>query len=294
MEVNNKNHFKTREWWMLIVLIVLIQWVVHFWSTEAMSSSEMVSYVSFAGTLVSTILAVLAIIYSFIQSASQQTSSEIISREVYRLQDIVNAVNSSAAKVNESLEKLPGIIDNLEKIPHTVSDTVKQGVTPLKEQNDGMQAQLLVLTTAISGGKSPRTQESLDARLSEKDKFDYIKAIQICGLVLSSHIISKKDNFKTLYKEFTASLSQDYLSIVDEIFISSGTVLSNFFVQKKFSAKYNETIEKSDECSDEEWSHLLKRQESMLSSFIELKASSTLNKYLPEEVVNKLYSVLES
>lgn len=288
-----KNSFKTREWWMLIVLIIVIQWMIHFWSTKSMTSNEMVSYVSFAGTLVSTILAVLAIIYSFIQSASQQTSSEIISREVYKLQDIVSAVNSSTAKVNDSLERLPGIIEHLEKIPLTVSDSIKQGVSPLKEQNDGMQAQLLVLTSAISGGKSPSTLDTPD-NFSDKDKFAYIKAIQICGLVLSSHIISKRGNFKSLYRVFTSDMPQDDLSIVDAIFISSGTILGNYFVQKKLSDKYSEAIEKSDECSDNEWDSLLERQESMLNSFIALKAQPTLSKYIGKNVVNKLHSVLES
>lgn len=289
----NKNSFTHREWWMLIIMIIVIQWLIHFWSTKAMSSDEMVSYVSFAGTLVSTILAVLAIIYSFIQSASQQTSSEIISREVYRLQDIVDAVNFSTAKVNDSLEKLPSIIEHLEQIPHTVSDTITQGVTPLKEQNDGMQAQLLVLTSAITGG-SPKLQEDTDTTTSENKKFEYIKSIQIIGLILSSYIISKNGNLNNLYREFTSNVSKENLPIVDNIFISSSTVLGNFFVQHKISDNYSEVIEKSDECSDEDWSALLSKQKSMLSSFLALDSVSTFDKYVPADVLKKFNSIINS
>lgn len=293
MSADTKNNFKTREWWMLIVLIIVIQWIIHFWSTEAMSSNEMVSYVSFAGTLVSTILAVLAIIYSFIQSASQQNSSEIISREVYRLQDIVSEVNSSAERVNMSLEKLPNIIDQLERIPHTVSDTIKQGVIPLKEQNDGMQAQLSVLASALSSHRVEKSAIDLNNGLSESNTIEYIVSVQIVSLALSAYLITTRGHFNDLYIKFRSDLSKDLHPIVDQIFISTSTMLGNHFLYKKISDKYCYLIEQNEGCSDVDWGEFILEQERMLDSYVKVSYFNTLEKYLTKEILFEINSLFK-
>lgn len=289
MSSDKNKKFSTREWWMFILLIVATQWVIHYWSTEVMSSSNMVNYVSFAGTLVSTILAVLAIIYSFIQSASQQTSSEIISREVYRLQEIVSEVNSSTAQVNLSLERLPGIITQLEQIPHTVSDTIKQGVHPLKEQNDGMQAQLERLREIFTGSQSSKPHDAPGHKAPEINSIRYLRTIQFIGIVMSSKIVLDKCNFENLFKDFSASIPATHKSICEAIFISSGSVLSSLFLQKKLSSGYNKKIVKHEDCSEDEWGLFLAKQEENLDSLRKLDVKSALIEYIPEEVLEKLF-----
>lgn len=107
--------FSKREWFFLIALIVLIQFIAQWLSFEYKDSSNALGYVSFAGTIVSIILAVLAIIYSYIQSASQQSSSEKITSQVDKLVDVVSKIDTSKISFSTELSKLKDINDKIDK-----------------------------------------------------------------------------------------------------------------------------------------------------------------------------------
>ncbi|MEZ8154581.1 hypothetical protein ACED23_26400 [Vibrio splendidus] len=66
-----KEKVKPREWLYIIFIIILLQFIVQAAAWLYGGNDGALGYISFAGTVVSIILAVLAIVYSYIQSLSQ-------------------------------------------------------------------------------------------------------------------------------------------------------------------------------------------------------------------------------
>ncbi len=123
--------FKTSQWIMAIIIICLLQLLIHYYSVQVMSGSEVINYVSFAGTIVSIILAVLAIVYSFYQSFTQQNNVDSIAREVEKLKKTAKSINESSDLIGTAAECLPKMLRELESLPTIVSTSV---ASQIKEQ----------------------------------------------------------------------------------------------------------------------------------------------------------------
>ncbi|WP_421179307.1 hypothetical protein [Aeromonas enteropelogenes] len=108
---------KNREWLLVIIILILGQLLLHYWTSSAMSAGEIINYISFAGTIISIILAVLAIIYAFYQSYSQQETASSISNEVKKLNEASNILNKSTREMSEQVSS---VVDKLAEIPSVV------------------------------------------------------------------------------------------------------------------------------------------------------------------------------
>ncbi|WP_312590247.1 hypothetical protein [Vibrio cholerae] len=103
------NAFTKREWVTLIILLGIIQ--AFFWYAvfENSQSASALAYVSFAGTLVSIILAVLAIGYTYGESISQKNKSDGLTDQIKTLGRLIENVEMEA----KSLENIQGISNEL-------------------------------------------------------------------------------------------------------------------------------------------------------------------------------------
>lgn len=100
---------KTREWFYIIFIVILIQFIVQAAAWLYSGNNGALAYISFAGTVVSIILAVLAIMYSFVQSSSQQQSSSTISSQVDKLMDVVDKIDLSKQSLSDTLSHLNSV-----------------------------------------------------------------------------------------------------------------------------------------------------------------------------------------
>ncbi len=99
------------------VLALALQHILTLWTTTWGGDSQIVSHVSFAGTLVSIILAVLAIVYSYYQNFSQQRDSSSISTQIETLRTVVEDIRRSGTGVSVELNRLEDIT---KKLDHTI------------------------------------------------------------------------------------------------------------------------------------------------------------------------------
>ena len=106
---NEKKAFTKREWIQLIIILTIFQ--AFFWYAvfENSQSESALGYVSFAGTLVSIILAVLAIGYTYGESISQKNKSEGLADQINTLGTLIESVEVEA----KSLEKIQDIATEL-------------------------------------------------------------------------------------------------------------------------------------------------------------------------------------
>lgn len=107
--MSKKQPFSKREWIQMIILLSLFQaffWYVVF---ENGQSASALGYVSFAGTLVSIILAVLAIGYTYGESISSKNKNDALAEQINTLGTLIESVEIEA----KSLEKIQDISSEL-------------------------------------------------------------------------------------------------------------------------------------------------------------------------------------
>ncbi|MBU3823574.1 MAG: hypothetical protein H9917_01955 [Candidatus Oceanisphaera merdipullorum] len=109
MKSNDKKSFTKREWIQLIITLTIAQ--AFFWYAvfENSQSASALGYVSFAGTLVSIILAVLAIGYTYGESVSQKNKGDGLASQISTLGSLIESVELEA----KSLEKIQDIAKEL-------------------------------------------------------------------------------------------------------------------------------------------------------------------------------------
>ncbi|ENK2310066.1 hypothetical protein AB3B00_002325 [Vibrio alginolyticus] len=107
--MSKKQPFSKREWIQTIILLSIFQaffWYVVF---ENGQSTSALGYVSFAGTLVSIILAVLAIGYTYGESISSKNKNDALADQISTLGSLIENVEIEA----KSLEKIQDISSEL-------------------------------------------------------------------------------------------------------------------------------------------------------------------------------------
>ncbi|MEX2411337.1 MAG: hypothetical protein WD607_08215 [Candidatus Paceibacterota bacterium] len=100
----NNRSFTKREWVFMIVIIITIQFLIQFTAWIYSEDGSIISYISFTGTIVSIILALLAIIYAFVQTLTQQNSSQKLNSQIDQLVGVVKNIESSESGLNDLLD----------------------------------------------------------------------------------------------------------------------------------------------------------------------------------------------
>ncbi|MGX5833760.1 hypothetical protein ACWIJ6_06340 [Aeromonas piscicola] len=133
--------FSKREWFFVIFIVTIIQFCIQTAAFLYAGSGSALNYISISGTIVSIALALLAIIYSYFQSASQETSSLTISQQVNKLIDVVEAVKVSKDDFSSELSQLQDIrekIDssmNLQQMAHDKIESVGNMINKLNSNS---------------------------------------------------------------------------------------------------------------------------------------------------------------
>ncbi|MEB8286597.1 hypothetical protein OKT24_12575 [Aeromonas veronii] len=211
--------FKTSQWILVIIIMFLGQLLLHYYSSQVMSGSEVINYFSFAGTIVSIILAVLAIIYSFYQSFTQQNNVDLISREVGKLKKTSKDINKSSENISNAADVLPKILLELESLPSLLDSTV---ASQIKKQT----GELLIdhatdlksfMTDSMSRSLTSLVNESSKIRANGNDEnqssseFEGIELIALI-IALAAYRILKEPDVAKLY-----SIFEKYLGVENEM-----------------------------------------------------------------------------
>lgn len=105
---------ETKDWIYLFIISLFLQFIIYYFSFIYGGSVKALGYISFAGTLISIILAVIAIGYTYGESIKQKTSSDQLLIEISGLRDI-----------KDKLAGQVGILEKIADIKSAVEDTKK-------------------------------------------------------------------------------------------------------------------------------------------------------------------------
>lgn len=135
------NKFSKREWLLVILLIMIIQFIVQCIAFLYAGSGSALNYISISGTIVSIVLALLAIIYSYFQSASQVNTSASLNTQIEKLISIVDIVKDSKNDFANELKNLENIRENIESSiniqlsSHSKVNEISEALDVLVENN---------------------------------------------------------------------------------------------------------------------------------------------------------------
>ncbi len=112
--------FTTREWILFIFLVSLLQGFIWYAAFVNSANSSALNYISFAGTLISIILAVLAIGYTYGESISEKNKSNALSNQIETLNNVLNNLTIQSS----SLEEISAINSDLLKLSNNLKDGI--------------------------------------------------------------------------------------------------------------------------------------------------------------------------
>ena len=166
MSIEQKR-FSKREWLLIVTLVVIGEYLFLESVFKYGANEGIVSYMSFAGTIVSIILAVLAIVYSYYQNFSQQRDSNSIATQVELLRNTVGDIRVSKDEFANELQRINEISDKLDQSISILAES-KGHVTKLT-------ADFSSLKSLLESSTSQKSEGSGDVQLttSQIEKFFY-------------------------------------------------------------------------------------------------------------------------
>ncbi|QSR47261.1 hypothetical protein [Aeromonas veronii] len=124
-----------REWIFVIILVILSQFILHQYASNMMNETQVINYISFSGTIVSIILAILAIVYSFFQSITQQSNSDKIASNLESLTGVASTVNSSVDKMTSQVDTLNTVVNTVKSLPEDIVSLVSEALEKLNREH---------------------------------------------------------------------------------------------------------------------------------------------------------------
>lgn len=133
-ETSQQSEIRTREWLLIIATITLVHYVINTWSVEFGNSKEILDKVSFAGTIVSILLAISAIIYSYFQGSNQAAESRLVINSISNLSTAIDTLKSTQSELAKTLDKIEEIKNSLKSVEGKVDNLMTKESSPARTQ----------------------------------------------------------------------------------------------------------------------------------------------------------------
>ena len=203
-----KKPFGKREWIFLIVVLVLGQLIVHMIAWRFGANVNALGYISFAGTIVSIILAVLAIIYGFVHTGEQSRASSTIASQVTNLHRVVESFQKSGGALSEQLQQLGDISAGITRAV-ALGEKSQEQIGKMQSTVDDMKGLVAGSATFIKDAESqtsaslPKTPSSLlkqDIMAAYLSEMREIPAIIVFGIMVANK--KGEHDLKTICQKF--------------------------------------------------------------------------------------------
>ena len=131
-----------KEWRYIITIIVLIEAFIAYISFIYAGNASALGYVSFAGTITSIILAVLAIGYTYGESVKQKNSSDTVVDQITKLNEVIKNIQleseslNQISTINEELLQLSKNFKEGTDNTHNKVDSVNQTLNKILSESE--------------------------------------------------------------------------------------------------------------------------------------------------------------
>lgn len=229
----------TREWILSIIIISVIQGFIWYASFVNAGNGSSLNYVSFAGTLISIILAVLAIGYTYGDSLSQKSQT--------------NGVNEKIAILNEVLKNIQIESSNLDKISEIsqqlihFDESIKSHLDSTNTKFDGISEALSsIKENSGKDDKSENLDDTIFLKVAKPNKIVnqvlYLCFLQMDGNIYKGNLHVVEEVLDSQIDELSQENDKDYstyLHILTGMIISSISVYNSINVIDKIEIDEN-------------------------------------------------------
>ncbi|AMW78633.1 hypothetical protein AMD27_06875 [Acinetobacter sp. TGL-Y2] len=230
--------FTKREWIHLIITLSIVQGVIWFASFIYADNSSALGYVSFAGTIISIILAVLAIGYTYGESQQQKNSSHTLAQQLNSLDTISDKLAIQA----EALEDMKIVKDSMVNISNQIELHFREN----HQKIDFLSNNISILNNNISPQSTKNTTSTSDNFYQNAKHFNnplnYLNFVIIALFFEKEFTKATHHTFDELVLTFD-ELQIDYAALQvsrDYLFGSSVVLINNllFMNSINYDAKY--------------------------------------------------------
>jgi hypothetical protein len=95
-----------------------------YWLQDFGADEAVVSHVSFAGTIVSTVLALVAIGYAYFQTFSQRKDAEALAAQIAGLRGVLGELRTSSREIDSTTETLGALRDQVEQMVQAQAESI--------------------------------------------------------------------------------------------------------------------------------------------------------------------------
>ncbi len=139
--MSEETKFSTREWILSIIIMLIIEAFIFWVAFQFAGNSSALGYVSFAGTLISIILAVLAIGYTYVESQQQKNSSATFATQL-----------DSLVKIKDKLQIQAQALDNIQNLKKDITDFKAEVFDHFSETKNKIESNNGIIKQLIDGG----------------------------------------------------------------------------------------------------------------------------------------------
>ncbi|MCF7620923.1 MULTISPECIES: hypothetical protein [Bacillaceae] len=126
-----KNFPNKRDFFYIVGFLVIA--IIFIISGRLSDNTNVVDYVGFAGTIVSILLAVIAIIYSFYQSSTYENSTQKLDITASKIEQITNEL-SEVAHISGNIKSLKETVDTINNIVKNIEENLYDDINKKPEE----------------------------------------------------------------------------------------------------------------------------------------------------------------
>lgn len=195
-----KRPYTKREWILLLILLLLTDSGICLYIGYNSTDADILNFTSFASTIISIILAVLAIMYSYYLNAAQLRDSQSLSSQIDQQQKLLVSLKKSAEKLSEEINRV-GDIPSL----------VQHGIDLNTEKFGQIQNTLSELTKPFSSASVDEnnsiTYTNKEIELFLTSKINYPQYETYLALYISVALLGETPRWEGLYVDYLQGLS---------------------------------------------------------------------------------------
>lgn len=234
--MSEKTKFSKREWIHLIITLSIVQAAIWFVSFVYANNSSALGYISFAGTIISIILAVLAIGYTYGESQQQKNSSSTLGNQIESLIKIKDKLEIQA----EALEDIKELKSNLTRFSENVDNYFRETNQHVTEVKSNL---ILMSKISVSENNEININSIQDSFFKGLEEFDNPLTIIVFSLL---GIFFDKDKEVNSYEELIGIINNsDYLDfnyLSKDILVGGSVMTCNLLILNNFVNKSNGRI----------------------------------------------------
>lgn len=227
--------FSTREWLLTITLLMGAEAAILQLGYTFKEEQSVINYVSFAATIAALLLAVLAIIYGYVQSSTQQQSAAALATQVHEMRGVqaeLNAASGSigqrAGTISESIAQLSLLSDTLADARQSIED-LKGGITGLREDQKVLQSTIVSLQAKTSAEQTAGQSAASSGTMAFAEVVDRLfSQTSFQADLMSVALVGLYEKRGGTAEDWTAFVNDHYANPVAEVTVNAAKNLSTF------------------------------------------------------------------